>query len=124
VLAVLLLLLVPLRSFTAPRPQVAQPLTVAVHDSVAHLEIVSTKAPFTFKVAHLGKTIWKGESAGDSTATDLKLPIPKQGIDLFVEIAWKSPGVSAAKLILTHDDDSVERSIWGDGNAADVLTFP
>lgn len=123
-LAVLLLLLVPLRSFTAPRPQTAQPVAVATPESMAHLEIVSTKAPFAFTVKHLGKTIWEGESVGDATASDVKLSIPGEGVDLSVKIDWKSPGVAAAKLILTRDNESTERSIWGNGSAEDVLTLP
>ena len=124
-LAVLLLLLVPLRSFTAPRAQIAMAAPAATRETVAHLEIVSTKFPFTFSVEHLGKVVWRGTSSIASVANDLRLPIPKEGIDLSLEIEWPDSGNAAAKLVVTHDDnDPVERTIWGSGKASDVLTFP
>lgn len=128
-LAVLLVLLVPLRSFTTARAQ--KPVAVAAMPASrtsAHLEIVSTKAPFQFSVMHLGKVIWKGNSATESAATDVTLSIPKEGVDLALKVDWPAPaqgGTAAAKLVLTHDDnDPVERTVWGDGSASDVLTFP
>jgi hypothetical protein len=122
---VLLLLLVPMRLFTAPQAQVATPAPVKTQDSAAHLEIVSTKAPFVFAVTHLGKIIWEGESSGASVSADLRLPIPKEGVDLAVRLDWLGNETAAAKLILTHaDDDPVERTVWGNRTAEDVLTFP
>lgn len=124
-LAVLLLLLVPLRSFTAPRARIAMAAPAATRETVAHLEIVSTKFPFTFSVAHLGKVVWQGTSPGAAVANDVRLPIPQEGIDLALEIAWQGGETAAAKLILSHDDnDPVERTVWGSGKASDVLTFP
>ena len=125
-LAALLLLLAPLHSFTTARAQKPAAVTAApAPETPAHLEIVSTKSPFEFSVAHLGKVIWHGSSAAESTATDLRLPIPKEGIDLALKISWRGGGAAAAKLILTHDDgDPAERTLWGDGGAEDVLTFP
>ena len=125
-LAVLLLLLVPLRSFTTARAQKPVDIEAApASKTPAHLEIVSTKSPFEFSVKHLGKILWQGSSAMESTSKDLTLPIPREGVDLALEIAWPGGGTAAAKLILTHDDnDPVERTVWGDGRASDVLTFP
>ncbi len=123
--AVLLLLLVPLRSFTAPRAERVMAATPAARVARAHLEIVSTKRPFTFSVSHLGKVVWQGTTPDAAVAKDVRLPIPKEGIDLSLEIGWQDDGTAAAKLILTHDDsDPVERTIWGEGSASDVLTFP
>jgi hypothetical protein len=58
-------------------------------------------------------------------ATDLRLPIPREGIDLSLEIEWQGSDNAAAKLVVSHDDnDPVERTVWGNGKASDVLTFP
>lgn len=125
-LAALLLLLVPLRSFTAARPAAAPPATVAATPaSTVRLEIVATKFPFTFSVRHLGKILWQGESPAASIATGTRLPIPAEGVDLALRLDWPGEGMAAAKLILTRDgEDPVERTVWGDRTAEDVLTFP
>lgn len=126
-LGVLLLLLVPLRSFTTARtkPAAAAPSTTPAAETLAHLEVVSTKAPFTFAISHLGKIVWQGTAATSPAATDVKLPIPSQGIDLLLSVTWSEPGEAAAKLIVTHgNNDPVERTVWGDGSASDVLTYP
>jgi hypothetical protein len=125
-LGVLLLLLVPLRSFTTARakPAAAAPTATPAAETLAHLEIVSTRTPFTFAVSHLGRIVWQGAAASPAK-TDIKLPIPPQGIDLSLSITWDGPGEAAAKLIVTHDDnDPVERTVWGEGAASDVLTYP
>jgi hypothetical protein len=124
VLAVLLVLLLPLLSFTAPRARALPPSAAVTAATKAHLEIVSTKIPFTFAVTHLGKMIWQGGSTTESVAADVEMPIPKEGIDLAVQVDWSSAGAAAAKLTVTHGSESIERTLWGDGNAADVLTFP
>jgi hypothetical protein len=125
-LGVLLLMLVPMRSFTSARArQAAAPAAAPAKETLAHLEIVSTKAPFTYAVAHLGKVVWQGKAAASPVATDLKLPIPPEGIDLSLTITWNEPGEAAAKLSVSHEDnDPVERTVWGDGSASDVLTYP
>lgn len=126
VLAVLLSLLVPLRSFTAAREPVTVPPAAAetARESIVHLEIVSTKAPFAFEVKHLGEVVWKGDSLGESAEGDVKLPIPKEGIDLSVQVDWRVAGMAAARLTVSYGNDSFERSLWGDGSVEDVLTFP
>jgi hypothetical protein len=127
-LGILLLLIVPMRSFTSARARQAVPAAPSAtpaKETLAHLEIVSTKAPFTYAVSHLGKVVWQGTSAASPAAADVKLPIPSQGIDLSLSVTWSEPGEAAAKLSVTHDDnDPAERTIWGDGSASDVLTYP
>jgi hypothetical protein len=69
--------------------------------------------------------VWQGKAAASPVATDLKLPIPPEGIDLSLTITWNEPGEAAAKLSVSHEDnDPVERTVWGDGSASDVLTYP
>jgi hypothetical protein len=124
-LAVLLLLLVPLWSFTGVRTAAPMAERAAQAETSAHLEIVSTKWPFTFSVSHLGKIIWSGSSSAASIEKDVSLPIPKEGVDLLLKMNWAGSETAAAKLILTHDDgEPVERTLWGAGTASDVLTFP
>ena len=125
-LAVLLLLVLPLRSFTSMRlPEALPPVATPVADATAHLEIVSTKFPFAFSVKHLGKVVWQGNSAGASAETDVRLPIPEEGVELALSVTWTGAETGAARLGLSHDDrDPIERTVWGNGQASDVLTFP
>jgi hypothetical protein len=127
-LGVLLLMLVPMRSFTSARARQAVPAAPSAtpaKGTLARLEIVSTKAPFTYSVSHLGKVVWQGKAVASPAATDLELPIPPEGIDLSLTITWNEPGEAAAKLSVSHDEnDPVPRTVWGDGSASDVLTFP
>ncbi|MGH8046136.1 MAG: hypothetical protein ACREKL_02725 [Chthoniobacterales bacterium] len=123
--AVLLLLLVPLRSFTAQRDPAKTGAHPEAAEKPAHLEITSTKSPFHFSVSHLGKTIWQGDCEGATATTDMPLQIPKEGIELAVQINWQGTGTAAAKLSVSLDDNEpIERTVWGDGQAANVLQFP
>lgn len=125
-LAVLLLLALPMRSFTAARaPAAAAPAAPTVPATPAHLEIVSTKVPFTFSVVHLGRAIWQGQSSASSVSKGIPLQIPKDGIDLLLHVEWPDAQPAAAKLVVIRDDgEPVERTIWGGKDAEDVLTFP
>lgn len=89
-----------------------------------HLELVSTQAPFTFVVEHLGNVVWQGSSSEATTSTDLSMAVPSEGVDLVVKISWPRPGTSAAKLVVTHgDSDPESQTVWGDGSASQVLTY-
>jgi hypothetical protein len=124
--AVLLGLLVPLHSFTRTKSApVAMPPAAATKLSRVHLQIVSTAVPFTFAVSHLGKVVWQGDSPTSPVGKDVNIPFPKEGIDLAMDVKWPAGGTAAVKLSVTRDDeDPVAKTIWGDGAASDVLTFP
>ena len=124
-IAVLLALLVPLRSFTAMKAApVVMPAAAATAESRVHLQIVSTAVPFTFSVSHLGKVVWQGGSPTSPVEKDVSLPVPKEGIDLAVDAKWPAGGTAAVKLSVTRgDEDPVAQTLWGDGAASDVLTF-
>ena len=122
---VLLALLVPLRSFTAAKnAPVVMPAAAATAETRVHLQIVSTSAPFTFSVSHLGKVVWQGESPTSPVEKDVSLPIPKEGIDLALDAKWPAGGTAAVKLSVTRgDEEPSAQTLWGDGAASDVLTF-
>lgn len=125
-LVLLLLLAWPLRCFTTPRTQPAAPAATATPASkqTVHLELVSTRAPFTYAVEYLGRTVWQGSSSDASIASDISIAFPPEGVDLVLKITWPQPGTSAARLTVTHgDSDPQSQSIWGDGTATQVLTY-
>ncbi|MDD5198267.1 MAG: hypothetical protein PHC88_00560 [Terrimicrobiaceae bacterium] len=123
--AALLALLIPLRSLTAVRlASPAMKPSIASADATVHLEIVSTATPFAFAVSHLGKVIWQGDSPTSPVAIDVRLPFPKEGIDLALEAKWPSGQTAAVKLAVAHDDsETAGQTLWGDGGVNDVLTF-
>jgi hypothetical protein len=125
-LALLLLLAWPLRWFTTPRTQPAAPVASATPSPVQklHLELVSTRAPFTYAVESLGKTVWQGNSSDATISSDVAVAFPPEGVDLVLKITWLQSGTSAAKLTVTHGDgDPESQTIWGDGSASQVLTY-
>jgi hypothetical protein len=125
-LAFLLLLAWPLQRFTTPRPQSAAPVASATPSPMqkVHLELVSTRAPFTYAVQYLGKVVWQGNSEEATTAGDLAIAFPPEGIDLVLKITWPQPGTSAARLTVTREDSDPEsQTVWGDGSASQVLTY-
>jgi len=86
-LALLLLLAWPLRWFTTPRSQSAAPVASATPSPMqkVHLELVSTRAPFTYAVENLGKIVWQGTSRESTTVGDLDIAFPPEGIDLVLK---------------------------------------
>ena len=121
----MLALLVPLRRLTShPEAKPASAAPIASAESGVHLVLTSTETPFTFTVSHLGKVIWRGESAGESTGKDVALHFPPEGIDLSVEVQWHGGKTAALKLEATpKDGTTITRTLWGSGHAAGVLTF-
>ncbi|HEY8903547.1 MAG TPA: hypothetical protein VIM48_07560 [Chthoniobacterales bacterium] len=125
-LVLLLLLAWPLRCFTTSRTQPAAPVTTATPASkqAVHLELASTRVPFTYAVEYLGKAVWQGTSGDSSIAGDISIAFPPEGVDLVLKITWPQPGTSAARLTVTHGDtDPESQSVWGDGSATQVLTY-
>ncbi len=123
-LAVLLLLLLPMWSLTSARAPAEAAPAAADPASSARLELASSRSPFAFSVSHLGKVIWQGQSAGPSVAKDLQLPLPKEGVDLLLRVEWTGRELSAARLALTAEGRApVERTVWGERVAEDVVTF-
>jgi hypothetical protein len=124
--ASLLALLLPLRSLTTARPApLASKADPPVANTRVHLQLTSTAVPFHFEVRHLGDVIWQGEAATATTTADVSMPFPKEGVDLAVKATWTGGQTAAVKLALSANGAGpLERTIWGDGAAEDVLTFP
>lgn len=124
VLLALLLLIFPLRSLTNRRPR---PGIAAASEAPAlrlHLTITSTTFPFRFSISHLGRAVWVGESSGSSSAKDLSLAFPPEGIDLLVEASWAGKKETAVRLDVSREAAvPVAKTLWGTDGVNDVLTF-
>lgn len=101
---------------------VAAPM--AAKERPARLAITATAAPFRFEVSHLGKVIWRGESATTQAESDVPLSFPAEGVDLALKADWAGGQTAAVRLAVSIDgNDPIERTIWGDGSVDEVLTF-
>ena len=123
VVLALLALLWPLRSLTnhnlvparAPQTPTVVPVQVA---------ITSTISPFRFSISHLGKVIWQGESAGRSSAREVAIRFPPEGIDLLVDASWPEKKEAAVRVDVTLPHGApISQTLWGNGGVDDVLTF-
>ena len=92
-----------------------------------HLEAGFAPRPLRFEVSYLGKTIWQSELVTtDTVSKDIAMTYPKEGVDLQYKVVWP-PGAQqcAARLsVAAGDAEPVERTLWGNGEVDDVLTFP
>ncbi len=118
---------VPLRRLTsAPAPAVAAAVSSKDAAVPVHMELESSRAPFSFEISNLGKVLWKGDASEKLVSRDAPMVFPKEGVDLHVTVAW--PGDSAreaVKLAVTPANDAAsEKTLWGEKKVDDVLTFP
>ena len=106
---------------TAPTSDLA-----AIGPCEIHLELASTIAPNALQVLHLGKVIWAAPAPGAKLEQTVLLPYPKEGVDLRFQIEWPPDAPLAAMRVRLTDPAGAEheKSIWGEGPADEVLTFP
>jgi hypothetical protein len=128
IVLVLLAALWPLRRLTSHRgigpTQMQTPSPPQAQTLQTHLALTSTAVPFAFEVTHLGKVIWKGESAQGAIEKTMALNFPPEGIDLLLSVKWQGDQQSAVKLEVTpQDGEPITRTLWGTTQASDVLTF-
>lgn len=123
-LAALLLLALPIRELTARSRSKPAPAVQAAPDKSVRLEMVGTAPSFEFKVSYLGREIWSGTGHEAPSHADLKLPVPKEGIDLEVSARFPDSSLHALRLTFsTGDGIGIERSTWGTDALDEVLTF-
>ena len=90
------------------------------------LSLVFTLPPRGVKVRHLGKEVWAAASPAGEIEHDLALPWPKEGIELQFQIDWPADAPLAAARVRMTDPAGREheQSIFSQGPADEVLTFP
>ena len=122
----LLLLALPIRGLTSHSHSStpAKPVVTAPQHRPVHLEIVGTAEAFEFQVNYLGSPIWSGIGRRSPVATDVQLPVPKEGVDLELTARFGDSTLHALRLTLALDDGAqAERSVWGTADVDEVLTF-
>jgi hypothetical protein len=90
-----------------------------------HLQLEFTQKPAHFAVLSLGKEIWSESAPQAEVERDLKIPFPKEGVDLELQIDWPEDHLSAARIHLTAPGHrEMEKTVWGKGKTDEVVTFP
>jgi hypothetical protein len=120
----LLLLLFPLHSLTQRHAVLVTP--AATPPPTKHIQMaLRSTSPYRFQVSYLGQVVWEGtdDSAEKETTKDLDIDFPKEGIDLAVDVTWATNGLAAAEISVTVDGAEMNKTVWGQGSASDVVTF-
>jgi hypothetical protein len=93
---------------------------------------VKTEVRLTFStpamrvvIQHLGKEVWHHLMPAAEERFTCEIPWPKEGVDLHVLIEWpEGTRVATMRVQLTAPDGvEYDRTVWGDADADDVLTF-
>jgi hypothetical protein len=124
VVAVLFLLLIPLHRLTQREQRPPEQPVVSVAPKQVHLAIRTTAVPCRFQITFLGKTLWAEEASTPELAKDFNIDFPKEGIDLVVDAKWETKALAAIEItLLLPDGTAINKTLWGQGTASDVLTF-
>ena len=125
---VILLLGWPLRELTGVSPQAgpAQPAATSMLAKEIELQLSFTAIPKAIRVLHLGKEVWREAAPATETERKLRVPFPKEGVDLQFEVEFPDGSPLAAMRVQLTDPagDTHEKSLWGTGRIDEVLTFP
>ena len=124
VVAVLLLLLIPLRRLTQREETPPEQHAVSLAPKQVHLAVKTTAVPCRFQITFLGKTLWAEDTSTAELAKDFDIDFPKEGIDLVLDAAWETKALAAIEITLSlPDGTAIHKTLWGQGTANDVLTF-
>ena len=118
----------PLWHLTEPGPVAAPvdaPEAPAEQARPIHLEFTFTRPPTAVQVLHLGKEVWSGSALETTAETKIEVPYPEQGIELVFSVNWPEGEPAAMRVRLrTPSGDEHERTLWGEGETTEVLSFP
>jgi hypothetical protein len=69
--------------------------------------------------------VWSKDSPAIAENFSRKIPWPNEGVDLHVSVAWPAGTRNAAMRVRLTAPDGTEhdRTVWGDADADEVLTF-
>jgi hypothetical protein len=103
----------------------AQPTPQSVKSATVECRVNFSIAATRVAIQHLGKDVWSKDSPAIGENFSGKIPWPNEGVDLHVSVAWPAGTRNAAMRVRLTAPDGTEhdRTVWGDGDADEVLTF-
>jgi hypothetical protein len=121
------LLAFPLHYLTsAPRIETPPSNSDATPSNVRQVELklVSSAVPYSFEIQFLGKPLWTGTAQRATDTRTVRIPFPREGVDLTIEARWSNPGMAALQLTVTPaDQPPLSQTLWGDGKVSDTITL-
>ena len=76
-------------------------------------------------IQHLAREVWSKKSPASEENFTCEIPWPKEGVELHILVEWREGTRAAAMRVRLTAPDGTEhdRTVWGDANADDVITF-
>lgn len=105
---------------TAQQPSKQQPANAKVK-----VRLMFSTPAMRVVFQHLGRDVWHHLMPAAQENFTCEIPWPKEGVDLHVVVAWPEGTRSAAMRVQLIGPDKTEydRTVWGDADADEVLTF-
>ena len=102
-----------------------QPVPQPVKNAKTEVRVTFSTPAMRAVFQHLGRDVWHQLMPAAQENFTCEIPWPKEGVDLHVIIAWPEGTRSAAMRVRLTAPDGTEydRTVWGDTDADDVLTF-
>lgn len=99
----------------APAESVALPLRV---------EVTFVSPPTSFDLEYLGAPLLSGHAPERDFATDWKVAIPEEGVDLFVSAEWPAgtPATAVRVRVLRDGNSLADQTFWADESLAETIT--
>jgi hypothetical protein len=123
-----------LHQLTRRGDESSEAATIQSAAAASHLDETQERLPLvlTFSQAarrvelrHLGAVVWVKENPAPREALELKLPFPKEGLELGVAVVWLGETPAALRLQLTGPEgEDWERTVWGNASVETIVPFP
>ncbi len=89
------------------------------------VDLMFSKPALRLELSHLGKIIWAKDAPSVHEEIELKLPIPKEGVELVANVQWPGQEWAALRVKATLPGASeLERTVWGAGSVEAVVPLP
>jgi hypothetical protein len=124
---VLLALGIPLRRLIEGQAQELEKQPTVESGNLREIELrLEFTTPATgLKVLHLGQEVWSEAAPGAELSRKLTLPYPKEGVELEFKLHWPEGKLCAARVqVSAGTGEVIEKSLFGQGEVEEVLSFP
>jgi hypothetical protein len=126
VFAIFVVLGLPVWSITHPKT-VASPMeSQKVEKQMLQLRLTFAHQPSSISVQHLGEVVWKETTPALNIEHALNIELPKEGVDFEIKAQWPTgtPATGVRVQLKTRSAGTLEKTVWGEGELDEVITFP